>query len=119
MGAKEFKGVGLDEWQLSSMTRSDQMFDGATSFNKDLCTWGEQASFSYNRVDDMFVNSGCTYTADPTQANKGPFCASTCGATIDDTVNDTVNDTSSASIHSNTGMVGAIIVGYVLSVFRG
>ena len=63
----------------------------------------------------MFVNSGCTYTADPTQANKGPFCASTCGATIDDTV----NDTSSASIHSNTGMVGAIIVGYVLSLFRG
>ena len=64
----------------------------------------------------MFVNSGCTYTADPTQANKGPFCASTCGAMIDDTVNDT---TSSASIHSNIGMIGAIIVGYALSVFRG
>jgi len=39
LGAKEFKGEGLDRWQLSSMTRSDQMFDGATSFNKDLCVW--------------------------------------------------------------------------------
>ena len=65
----------------------------------------------------MFVNSGCTYTADPTQANKGPFCASACGAPIlDDTVNDT---TSSAPIHSNIGMIGAIIVGYAFSVFRG
>ena len=115
LGAEEFKGEGLDKWQLSSVTRVDQMFDGATSFNKDLCVWGEQASFRYNRVDDMFVNSGCTYTADPTQANKGPFCASTCGAILDDTV----NDTSSASIHSNIGVVGAIIVGYALSVFRG
>jgi len=71
LGAKEFKGVGLDKWQLSSMTRVDQMFDGATNFNKNLCAWGEQASFSYNRVDDMFVNSGCTFKDDPTQADKG------------------------------------------------
>ena len=78
LGAKEFKGVGLDKWQLSSMTRVDQMFDGATNFNKNLCAWGEQASFSYNRVDDMFVNSGCTFKDDPTRANKGPFCASRC-----------------------------------------
>ena len=78
LGAKEFKGVGLDKWQLSSMTRVDQMFDGATNFNKNLCAWGEQASFSYNRVDDMFVNSGCTFKDDPTRADKGPFCASRC-----------------------------------------
>ena len=60
------------------------MFNGATSFNQNLCAWGKGASsFNldnsiYDDVDDMFLNSGCTFRDEPNVRNKGPFCASDC-----------------------------------------
>ena len=52
------------------------MFKGATSFNQNLCSWGEK--FPYDRSDGIFEDSGCTIKDDPTQNQQGPFCASDC-----------------------------------------
>jgi len=46
------------------------MFDGASSFNQDLCPWGEFPTFPYENTDGMFARSGCTY--------QWSFCASYC-----------------------------------------
>jgi len=54
------------------------MFEGASSFNQDLCAW--QDSFPYNDADniDIFTGSGCTYQDTPNETLKGPFCAFDC-----------------------------------------
>jgi len=52
------------------------MFAGATSFDKGLCSW--QDNFPYTQADNIFLDSGCTYQDTPTQTQKGPFCASAC-----------------------------------------
>ena len=49
---------------------------GATSFNQDLCAWGDK--FPYDNAYDIFANSGCTYQDDPQEDQKGAFCASDC-----------------------------------------
>ncbi len=70
----------MDNWDVSKVTDMDFMFYYAAAYNQNLCTWGKVASFPYSAVTSMFVNSGCTYTNDPTQATKGPFCADDCTA---------------------------------------
>jgi len=53
------------------------MFEGATSFRRDLCSWRD--SFPYTAdTDDIFLDSSCTYQDSPKKAQKGPFCASDC-----------------------------------------
>jgi len=54
----------------------EYMFNGATSFNKDLCSW--QDRFPYTNAADIFKNSNCTYQDTPQDVQKGPFCASDC-----------------------------------------
>ena len=76
LGAINFN-ADLSPWDMSGITRTDMMFQGATKFNQNLCAWGE-SGFNYDKVDDMFDASGCTYKSDPRQVLKGPFCASDC-----------------------------------------
>jgi len=76
-----FKGAAsfnqdVSTFDISSVTGMGSMFEGAASFNQDLCRW--QDTFPYNEVVDIFLGSGCTYQDTPTQAQKGPFCASNC-----------------------------------------
>jgi len=56
------------------------MFGFASSFNQNLCPWGDIPTFPYDNVDRMFYGSGCTYQSSPIRTNKGPFCASDCNA---------------------------------------
>ena len=53
------------------------MLWGATSFNQDLCAWGEK--FPYNNAGGIFTGSGCTFQDTPQESQQGPFCASSCG----------------------------------------
>eukprot|EP00984_Skeletonema_dohrnii_P028369 scaffold18345_cov76-Skeletonema_dohrnii-CCMP3373.AAC.1 len=66
----------LSSWNMSSVTSTREMFKGATSFNQNLCAWMD--NFPYSNTNDMFVDSGCTYSVDPSSSYQGPFCASTC-----------------------------------------
>jgi surface protein len=68
----------LKDWDVSKVTSMGGMFFGAVAFNQNLCDWGKIASFPYSAVTDMFTDSGCTYTDQPTLAAKGPFCADNC-----------------------------------------
>ena len=70
----------LKDWNVSKVTYMSYMFRGAAAFNQNLCAWGKVASFPYNAAYEMFVNSNCTYKANPTEATKGPFCADDCTA---------------------------------------
>ena len=56
------------------------MFNGAESFNQDLCAWGD--TFPYDSARFIFANSGCTNQDDPQEDQKGPFCASDCNGDI-------------------------------------
>ena len=66
----------ISKWDLSSLEKADRMFNGATSFNQNLCAWRD--NFSYGDADDIFLNSGCTFQVEPNFLNEGPFCASDC-----------------------------------------
>lgn len=66
----------LSSWDMSVNVDGAHMFEGATAFNQDLCTW--QSAVNYNFIRDIFLFSGCTYTEDPDPAVGGPFCASMC-----------------------------------------
>ena len=58
------------------------MFQYATSFNMDLCSWRD--NFPYTDTansfwgSSVFIDSGCTYQDAPNEVQKGPFCASDC-----------------------------------------
>jgi len=54
-----------------------RMFYGATSFNQDLCAWGDKFPYGKHALD-IFTDSGCTFTDTPQEDQKGPFCASDC-----------------------------------------
>jgi len=60
------------------VTDMREMFYWASSFNQDLCPWGDIPTFPYDLAYSMFGRSGCTYTNNPDRTNKGPFCASDC-----------------------------------------
>jgi hypothetical protein len=48
------------------------MFDGASSFNQNLCPWG--AKLPTASVGNMFLNSGCPNTSNPAGLT-GPWCS--------------------------------------------
>ena len=66
----------VSNFDTSSVTSMSYMFNYASSFNQDLCSW--QDNFPYNRAFGIFLDSGCTYQDTPTQVQNGPFCASDC-----------------------------------------
>jgi surface protein len=70
-GATSFNS-DISSWDIGSVTNLNDMFQGATSFNQNLCAWGETfpynpeySGFEYNVVNDMFLDSGCTYQDTP------------------------------------------------------
>ena len=67
----------IGNWNTASVTDMRHMFSGASAFNQNLCAWRDN-NFPYENCGDMFANSDCTFTEDPTLDNKGPFCASDC-----------------------------------------
>ena len=83
----------VSSWNIGSVTNLNDMFEGATSFNQNLCAWGETfpydpeySGFEYNVVNDMFSDSGCAYQDAPQEDTKGPFCASDCSTPAAETV---------------------------------
>ena len=74
-GAKSFNSP-LSSWNISSLSYLYGLFTRAESFNQDLCAWGDD--FPYAEASNNFLDSGCTFTEDPTIEDKGPFCASSC-----------------------------------------
>ena len=91
-GATSFNS-DVSSWDIGSVTNLNDMFQGATSFNQNLCAWGETfpynpeySGFEYNVVNDMFLDSGCTYQDTPQEDTKGPFCASDCSKSAAETV---------------------------------
>ena len=66
----------ISSWNTSNVIYIRGMFFGATSFNQNLCAWGDK--FPYDDADYIFMGSGCTFTGTPQKNEKGPFCASDC-----------------------------------------
>ncbi len=74
----------ISGWNTASVTVNygmNMMFGSASSFNQNLCAWRDN-NFPYDNCRSMFANSGCTHTADPTAADRGPFCESDCNVSI-------------------------------------
>jgi surface protein len=70
----------LSNWDVSSATKMESMFAGATVFTGNLCDWGSRIGES-TTVTDMFVGTSCPSPEDPDGTvglPMGPFCA-TCG----------------------------------------
>ena len=72
----------LSNWDLSSLTKTVRMFNGALAFRQNLCAWGD--TFPYSDAEDTFSNSGCTFQDTPQLGDEGPFCASNCLTPISD-----------------------------------
>ena len=72
----------ISEWNTSSVTDMGYMFNGATSFNQDLCAWGDKFPYDNAGYIHIFANSGFTNTSTPKVDQKGPFCASDCTSTM-------------------------------------
>ena len=51
-GAAQFKGKGLEHWDVSSAERADFMFEGAVEMSVDISDWGES-------VATRFVGFAC------------------------------------------------------------
>ena len=93
----------------------DSMFHDATSFNQDLCAWGDKCQ--YDDAFDIFVNSGCTYQDEPQVDQKGPFCASDC---IGDTPSPAITLQSSGDVYYNCGSVStAVFSSLMLMILLG
>ena len=93
----------------------DSMFDGATSFNQDLCACGNKCQ--YDDAFDIFANTGCTYQDDPQEDKKGPFCASDC---IGDTPSPAITLQSSGDVYYNCGSVStAVFSSLMLMILLG
>jgi hypothetical protein len=67
---------------VGEVTMVHYMFYGATSFNQDLCAWGNEMSTThYIMTEYMFVGAACVNQGSPSMSGGswvGPFCASTC-----------------------------------------
>ena len=76
----EYSGFNSDisKWDVSSVINMERMLYGATSFNQDLCAWGDK--FPYDNADGIFAESGCNFRDTPQLVQRGPFCASNCTA---------------------------------------
>jgi len=66
-------------WNISQAKNMGQMFESATNFNQNLCSWFDTLNDENNTINNMtatFNNSGCTYTSDPDFVNQTTFCRS-------------------------------------------
>lgn len=110
--AKKFN-QDISKWDLSSAIDTISMFQGAGSFNQNLCQWGDGLDPSKNTNDTetitvttMFGSSGCPTWDDPilTDSIPGPFC---------------VNCKSSANqfgqYDSSTSFLLTTIIGFILA----
>ena len=77
-GATSFN-QDISKWNISKVVLMNGMFLGVSSFNQNLCAW-KYKDFPYNRAGGMFVDSDCTFQADPVLEDQGPFCSDDCGA---------------------------------------
>ncbi|KAL7516014.1 hypothetical protein ACHAWX_001073 [Stephanocyclus meneghinianus] len=59
-------------WNISQVTTIQAMFALASAFNQNLCPW--KNNFPFNAANNIFVNSGCSYKATPTDPSSS-FCA--------------------------------------------
>jgi len=64
-------------WDLSSVQFAMYAFEGATSYDSNLCSWGDQLREDAF-IDRMFESSGCPETGDPDLSKRTPtpFCFS-------------------------------------------
>ena len=60
------------------------MFNGASSFNQNLCAWRDSFPYGFASSNDIFANLGCTFQNRPwlSNNNDGPFCASDCSPIV-------------------------------------
>jgi surface protein len=63
----------IGDWDVSSVTWMDMMFVSASSFNQDLCLWGNLVDLSVVTVEVIFEGSGCDDTTTPT-TNTSTWC---------------------------------------------
>lgn len=52
--ARDFVGAGLEDWDTSTITNMNQMFDGATNFNEDITGWNVSR---VGKMNKMFNNA--------------------------------------------------------------
>ena len=72
--AQNFNG-DIGAWNVAKVTNMDLMFGEGPSFNQNLCEWGDRVDYSSFSGVDMFSNSGCSVTADPTPNTWCQVCA--------------------------------------------
>jgi len=63
----------LSQWDVCSCKNFSFMFYSASSFNRNLCSWGEHWTAPSGGSVNMFVGTACPMTSDPVGAD-GPFC---------------------------------------------
>ena len=115
--AKRFN-QDLSGWNISSVMDTQSMFQGASSYNQNLCAWGTQiyepndnTTIRNISVSIMFGSSGCLYVDDPVLSAtsiSGPFCQSCSGDSAA-----TILSCTSSSVVSTFGI---ILIGLFLSL---
>jgi hypothetical protein len=63
----------ISEWNVSSIFGFGRMIYNASSFNQNLCAWGDHICLD-RIVDSIFVYTSCASEANPV-GSDGPFCA--------------------------------------------
>ena len=68
----------VSSWDVSSVTDMTLMFHNASSFNQNLCSWGEHLNPSLVIADDgycgkMFEGTSCPNETNPDLTTKGPL----------------------------------------------
>jgi surface protein len=55
----------ISSWNTSSAINMTEMFKGASSFEQSLCDWSTQVELAEIEVENMFLDSGCPVSSDP------------------------------------------------------
>jgi hypothetical protein len=63
----------VSTWNMTNAENLSAMFFNATSFNQDLCSWGDVVSATAD-VTNMFAWTGCSSNDDPASPEQGPWC---------------------------------------------
>lgn len=75
MFANSMFNQNISSWNVSSSIYFYNMFDGASSFDQNLCSWGALVPVNAD-VTRMFLGTSCPSKLDPHlfRSNHGPFC---------------------------------------------